>query len=220
MKDYKKHLIDQNASVNDAFQKLNILASNAILFLIDDNSKLLGSLTDGDLRRGFIQNKNFKTKLIDFIQKNPKKILKNKFLVSEIVKSRNEGFKVIPIVNNDDIIIDILNLRNYKSYLPVHAFIMAGGKGKRLRPLTLSTPKPLLEIGSKPIIEHNIDRLIKYGIKNIDISVKYLGDQIKNYFKNGSSKSISISYINEIKPLGTIGSLKNCKIFIMTTYWS
>ncbi len=213
MKDYKKHLIDQNASVNDAFQKLNILASNAILFLIDDNSKLLGSLTDGDLRRGFIQNKNFKTKLIDFIQKNPKKILKNKFLVSEIVKSRNEGFKVIPIVNNDDIIIDILNLRNYKSYLPVHAFIMAGGKGKRLRPLTLSKPKPLLEIGSKPIIEHNIDRLIKYGIKNIDISVKYLGDQIKNYFKNGSSKSISISYINEIKPLGTIGSLKNCKIF-------
>ena len=79
-----------------------------------------------------------------------------------MLKSRNEGFKVIPIVNNDDIIIDILNLRNYKSYLPVHAFIMAGGKGKRLRPLTLSKPKPILEIGSKPIIEHNIDRLIKY----------------------------------------------------------
>lgn len=213
MKDYKQHLIHKNASVNDAFKKLNILASNAILFLIDDNSKLLGSLTDGDLRRGFIKKKNFKTQLIDFIQKNPKKIIKNAFLVSEIVKSRNEGYKILPIVNSDNVIIDILNLRDFKSYLPVHAFIIAGGKGKRLRPLTLSKPKPLLEIGSKPIIEHNIDRLIKYGIQNIDISVSYLGDQIKKYFKNGSSKSISIKYIDETKPMGTIGSLKNCEFF-------
>jgi len=98
-------------------------------------------------------------------------------------------------------------LAKLNSILPLRAVIMAGGKGERLRPLTENTPKPMLPLGDKPIIEHNIDRLISFGIDTITISVRYLSDQIINYFGNGSSKGITINYIEEDEPLGTIGCL-------------
>jgi NDP-sugar pyrophosphorylase family protein len=84
---------------------------------------------------------------------------------------------------------------------------MAGGRGERLKPLTDTLPKPLLKVGDSPIIEHNINRLINYGIEDIWISIKYLGESIKDYFGNGKAKSININYIEEDKALGTIGAL-------------
>jgi putative nucleoside diphosphate sugar pyrophosphorylase len=84
---------------------------------------------------------------------------------------------------------------------------MAGGRGKRLSPLTDTVPKPMLPLGGKPIIEYNINRLISFGIKKIFISVKYLGQQIVDYFGDGSQKGISIEYIWEDEPLGTAGAL-------------
>jgi NDP-sugar pyrophosphorylase family protein len=84
---------------------------------------------------------------------------------------------------------------------------MAGGEGQRLRPLTETTPKPLLKVGSKPIIEHGIDRLITFGINNFHISIKYLGEQMVDYFGDGSSKSVNISYVREEQKLGTAGAL-------------
>jgi NDP-sugar pyrophosphorylase family protein len=84
---------------------------------------------------------------------------------------------------------------------------MAGGKGQRLMPLTESTPKPLLIIGEKPIIEHNIDRLALFGIDNFWISINYLGDKIQSYFEDGSNKNIRIQYVKEDRPLGTIGAV-------------
>lgn len=86
---------------------------------------------------------------------------------------------------------------------------MAGGLGKRLLPLTANTPKPMLPLGDKPIIEHNIDNLISYGVENIYISVSYLSEQIIDYFGNGQKKGVSINYIFEDKPLGTIGAVRN-----------
>jgi NDP-sugar pyrophosphorylase family protein len=90
---------------------------------------------------------------------------------------------------------------------------MAGGRGIRLSPLTDSTPKPLLKIGNKPILEHIIDRIALFGIKDVFISINYLGNQIKDYFQNGESKNIDIKYIEEDSPLGTIGSVRNIEQF-------
>jgi NDP-sugar pyrophosphorylase family protein len=90
---------------------------------------------------------------------------------------------------------------------------MAGGKGTRLRPLTEHTPKPLLKVGDKPIMEHNLDRLALYGIDDFWISVKYLGEQIEDYFGNGSNKSINLRYVWEDKPLGTIGAVSKINDF-------
>ena len=84
---------------------------------------------------------------------------------------------------------------------------MAGGRGKRLLPLTEKTPKPMLKVGDKPIIEHNIDYLICFGIKNFWISINYLGEQITDYFGIGKLKNVNINYVNENKPLGTIGAV-------------
>lgn len=98
----------------------------------------------------------------------------------------------MPKLNGLGQIEKVFDLSRLNSVLPLHAVIMAGGKGERLRPLTDKTPKPMLPLGDKPIIEHNIDRLISYGIDAITISVRYLSEQIISYFGDGSSKGISL----------------------------
>jgi len=115
--------------------------------------------------------------------------------------------KIIPILNDDNVIVDILDFNIQKTLIPADAVLMAGGEGKRLRPLTENTPKPLLKVGEKPIIEYNIDRLINYGIKTINLSINYLGEQLVDYFGDGSTKGVAIKYVKENKPLGTIGSI-------------
>lgn len=203
----ENHLLLETSSVRDALISLDKLAYDAILFVVDDNNKLIGSLTDGDLRRGFIKGLGFEDSVLDFIQENPRFIYDNEYNQEKLEDYKNENFKLIPILNNNHEIVDILNFRYRSTLLPVDAVLMAGGEGKRLRPLTEKTPKPLLKVGEKPIIEYNIDRLAKVGIENIYLSVNYLGEQLEEYFGDGSLKNINIDYIREDKPLGTIGSV-------------
>lgn len=202
-----KHILNVNESVKAAMQAINGLGLDGVLFITNDTNQLIGSLTDGDLRRGFMDNLDFETPLKDFIQSTPKKLVKNQFSFSEVEELKKSGVKIIPIINDKEEVVDVLNFRVQRTVLPLHGFIMAGGEGKRLRPLTLDTPKPLLKIGDKPIIEYNIDRIISFGVKNIDISINYLGDQLVDYFKDGSNKKSHIKYVKEDKPLGTIGSI-------------
>lgn len=202
-----KHLIHKENSVRDALIKLDELASDAILFIVDEHNKLIGSLTDGDLRRGFIKGLGFENSILEFVQSNPKFIFDNNLDQLKLEEFKNKNFKIIPILNKDYQIVDILNFRDRTTLLPIDAVLMAGGKGMRLRPLTENTPKPLLKVGDKPIIEYNIDRLAKVGVENIYLSINYLGEQLEDYFGDGSSKNIKIGYVKENQPLGTIGSV-------------
>ncbi len=213
----KKHLIINTSSVRHALQQLDHLAIDAILFVIDENNRLAGSLTDGDLRRGFIKGLGFEDSLMDYVQPNPKVIRKGAFSVNEIIAFRSKNFMILPIVDEDGQIVNVINLKHQKSYLPIDAILMAGGRGERLRPLTDSIPKPLLKVGSKPIIEHNIDRLRDFGIDDIWISVRYLGEQIESYFLDGKSKSISIKYIYEKEALGTAGAVAMVEDIVQET---
>lgn len=201
------HILPQTASVRDALIQLDKLASDAILFIVDVDRKLLGSLTDGDLRRGFIKGLGFEENILLFVQPDPAFVKEAENAVDklEIFKLRN--LKIVPVINGKGEIIDIINFRETSTRIPVDAVLMAGGEGKRLRPLTDKTPKPLLKVGDKPIIEYNIDRLNKVGVKNINLSINYLGEQIESYFGNGSQKNLNIKYVREDKPLGTIGSI-------------
>ncbi|GAB3421179.1 nucleotidyltransferase family protein [Niabella aquatica] len=207
MKLESKHLFNQSSSVREALKQLDALASDAILIIVDDNNVLKGSLTDGDLRRGFIRGLGFEDPLSRFIQPDPKYILNNEFDQDLLEEYRKNNFKIIPIVNRNMEVVDILNFKIRSTLLPIDAVLMAGGEGKRLRPLTENTPKPLLKVGDKPIIEYNVDRLGQVGVKNIYMSINYLGEQIENYFKDGKNKNLNIQYIKEDKPLGTIGSV-------------
>lgn len=214
MQPFKKHIVHINLSTRKALEKLDELASDAILFLVDDNNQLLGSLTDGDLRRGFIKGLDFEDHLSQFIQTNPKYIQQGKYNLKEIIFLRERFFTVFPVVNAQMQIINVVNFRHQKSYLPVDALIMAGGRGERLKPLTDDIPKPLLKVGNKPIIEHNIDRLNNYGIDDIWISVRYLGQQLVDYFQDGREKALRINYVWEEKALGTAGALALVEGFI------
>ncbi|REC51459.1 nucleotidyltransferase [Chryseobacterium piscium] len=203
----EKHIIYFGQSVRDALIKLDEIAPSSILFVTDENNQLLGSLTDGDLRRGFIKGLGFDNKLLDFVQPSPVSIKQNEYDLNQLEKLRKDLLKIIPIINNDNVIVDVLDFSLRKTLIPADAVLMAGGEGKRLRPLTENTPKPLLKVGDKPIIEYNIDRLINFGIKTIDLSINYLGNQLVDYFGSGESKGIDIKYVTEDKPLGTIGSI-------------
>lgn len=202
-----RHLILAEDSVRVALTKLNDLGIDSILFVVDDNNKLIGSLTDGDLRRGFISGLGFEDSILLFIQKNPVSIKENDSSLSMLEEYRKKNYKIIPILNDRGIIVDILNFRTRSTIIPATAVLMAGGEGRRLRPLTDTVPKPLLKVGDKPIIEYNIDRLINVGIKQFTLSINYLGEQLVAYFEDGSSKGVNIDYVKEDKPLGTIGSI-------------
>ncbi|MDM1352180.1 NTP transferase domain-containing protein [Myroides marinus] len=203
----EKHTICRNQEVRDALVKLDQNAPSSILFITDEDKRLIGSLTDGDLRRGFIRGLDFNTDLIDFIQPDPVFIKEGEYDLNIFDGYRKRNLKVVPIVNENKQIVNILDFSITSTLIPADAVLMAGGEGKRLRPLTENTPKPLLKVGEKPIIEYNIDRLINCGIKTINLSINYLGDQLIEYFGDGSSKGVSIQYVKEDKPLGTIGSI-------------
>jgi dTDP-glucose pyrophosphorylase len=213
MRNYTEHLIQSGTSIKGALIKLNELAKDAILFIVDEKNKLKGSLTDGDVRRGLISGITIDHKVDDIIQPDPRFLRKGEYDIQKVIEYREGNFRILPILDKDDIIINVINFRETRSYLPVDAVIMAGGKGERLKPLTDNTPKSLLKVGGKPIIEHNIDRLMLYGVDDFWITLRYLGEQIENYFKNGHSKNARMNYVREAIPLGTIGAVSNIRNF-------
>lgn len=203
-----KHLVAQGLSVKSAIRQLNELGKNLTLFVTDEQGKLVGTITDGDVRRGLVQELDLSEPVYKFMNKEFRYLQRNNYRIAAIQEFRDKGIVLIPVVDEEFRIIRLVNLNDTYSILPADVLIMAGGVGARLRPLTETVPKPMLKIGGKPILEHNIDRLARFGIRNIHVSVRYLADNIIDYFKDGSSKDLSIRYIHEDRPLGTIAALK------------
>lgn len=213
MRPYKEHLILSGSTVKQALAMLNILSQDAILFVIDNNNRLIGSLTDGDVRRGLLNNFTIENKIDEIIQANPRFIKKGDYNIQKIIAYREADFRIIPVLDDKNKVVNVINFRKIKSYLPIDAVIMAGGRGQRLQPLTDLTPKPLLKVGNKAIMEHNLDRLAMYGIDDFWVSVKYLGKQIEQYFGSGKEKNINVEYVWENEPLGTIGAVSQIENF-------
>lgn len=207
MRNFREHLILSGSSVKQALGVLNELSQDAILFVVDDYEKLIGSLTDGDVRRGLLNDFTVESKIDEIIQPNPRFIRKGNYDIHKVIEYREQDYRVIPVLDDKDVVINVINFRYIKSYLPIDAVVMAGGRGQRLQPLTDATPKPLLKVGGMPIMEHNMDRLAMYGIDDFWVSVKYLGEQIEGYFGAGLQKNINIEYVWENDPLGTIGAV-------------
>ena len=213
MRIFEDHLIPYGSSIKEALKRLDELSIDAILFAVDDKRKLLGSLTDGDLRRGLLKGYTTESSINEIIQKEPKYIIKGNYNLRQVIEYREGDFRIIPVVDGNNKIVNVINFRKIKSYLPVDALIMAGGRGQRLKPLTDKTPKSLLKVGGKAIMEHNLDRLILYGIDDFWVSLNYLGEQIENYFGVGNDKSVKIRYVWENKRLGTIGAASQISDF-------
>jgi dTDP-glucose pyrophosphorylase/mRNA-degrading endonuclease RelE of RelBE toxin-antitoxin system len=213
MRLYKNHLILSGSKVKQALLKFNELSPDAILFVVDMEDKLIGALTDGDVRRGLLKGFTIESCIDEIIQDNPRYITKGENNLEKIIAYREGDFRIVPVVDENHRVVNVINFRKIRSYLPIDAVIMAGGRGQRLMPLTNTTPKPLLKVGNKAIMEHNLDRLALFGIDDFWISVKYLGEQIESQFGEGIEKNIKIEYVWEDEPLGTIGAVSKIKNF-------
>ncbi len=202
-----KYIISLNTTAREAMKRLEMLsdAESRTLFVVD-KAKLVGTLTDGDIRRGLLGEKEISESVEGYMNKHFKSVSRSNITPEILSKYKEQEIWFLPVVNNNNEIENFINLRHIRTVIPASALIMAGGRGERLRPLTDTLPKPMLKIGDKPIIEINIDRLIRFGIKNFYIGVKYLSEKIIDYLGDGSSKNVSIEYLHETEPLGTLGA--------------
>jgi dTDP-glucose pyrophosphorylase len=208
-----EHLIPAAAELKLALESLNNVPYNLTLFVLDENKKLVGTLTDGDVRRGLIIGKKITDTVECFMTRDFSFLYNKGYKVRDIKHIKQSGVKLLPVLDELGKIIRVIDFNQVETILPIEAVLMAGGRGERLRPLTDDIPKSLLKIGDSPIIEHNINRLMRYGVHDFTIALGYLGGQIENYFGTGESKGISINYVKEEIPMGTIGALGLIKEF-------
>ena len=202
----ERHSISPDESVREAMTRINKLSGESMtLFVIDRDDRILGSVTDGDIRRALIEGGELTDKV--------KKVMNTRFLYAEasenlslkIAEGRKKNIHMLPMVK-DGKIIDLIDLRFTHACLPLEAVLMAGGRGERMRPLTDDLPKPLLPVAGKPIIDYNIEELEACGIKKIHVTVNYLGELIRQHFEKREGRA-SVECITEPKRLGTFGSL-------------
>ncbi len=204
----KRYIIQSSATILDALKALDGTSHDwQTLFVVDDAERMVGTLTDGDIRRGLIGGALLSMPVSKIMHTSFRFIRDGQYDAKLLKEFREKQIFFIPVLDKEDHVVKVCNLIKYRNFLPVDAVLMAGGKGERLRPLTEKTPKPLLPVGDKAIIDHNVDRLISFGIKHISVTVNYLGEQLEDHFCEPRNE-VQIQTIREPKFLGTIGSIK------------
>lgn len=197
-------ILNSNTTFDDA---VKLLDKNGTGFLpvIDNDSKLIGIISDGDVRRSIL-NRNFDLNYI--INKKP---ITEKFGIPHTAikrKLRELSLRHMPLVNDDNKLIEVVSLEDFDNETKENwVVVMSGGLGSRLGDLTKSTPKPMLELGGKPILFRIIEHFKSFGFKKFILCVNYKSEVIKDYFKNGEEFGVTIKYTSEDKPLGTGGAL-------------
>lgn len=211
MKNHNIHILSINSTIKECLQVLNLMRDGVLcLFAIDDYQKMVGTLTDGDIRRALIAGISINETIESAIKKDFDFLRVNEISPQKIKNFRLKNIKLLPILNDAGVIVKVYNLALTKSILPIDVVLMAGGKGLRLRPLTENVPKPLLKVGDKSIIDYTVKSLVNYGIENINVNINYLAEQIENHFKINKF-GVNIICNKEPDFLGTMGSMKYVK---------
>lgn len=233
----KKYTISEQETAAGALQQLDLNAKG-ILFCVDERNHLLGTVTDGDIRRWLIKTGKLEGKLKEIMNLNPK-VIYRKNLSSAQEEMKRFSITALPVVDAKNHIVDIIfctggeqkkEENSGQSLAGVTVVIMAGGKGTRLYPYTKVLPKPLIPIGDVPIMERIVERFCDFGVKNFYVTLNYRKNMIKSYFSE-VSRGYEMNYVEEDKPLGTAGSLHliqerfdkpiivtNCDILIHADY--
>ena len=196
------------SKIKDAIRKIDENKLQ-IVFIINNEKRLIGTVSDGDIRRAFLNSINLEGNVSEIMNKNFKYVLEN-YKEKDIVSLMNKyNIRQIPVLDKSGRIVDLKLLKDFtrlNSY-PNPIVIMAGGRGSRLGELTDNCPRPMVEVGGKPMLEVIIDQCINDGFRNFFISVNYLKEKITDYFQDGSKWGIKINYLIEDNALGTAGSL-------------
>ncbi len=212
-----KYVINQKATIKEALVALDGNTHDwQTLFVIDDSEKMVGTLTDGDIRRGLIRGAVLDDAVNTVMHTNFKFVREGQNNARLLKEFREKQIFFVPVLDDEGHVARVCNLIKYINFLPIDAVLMAGGKGERLRPLTEKTPKPLLPVGGKAIIDHNVDRLISYGVKHISVTVNYLAEQLEEHYREPRNE-VQIQTVREPKFLGTIGSIRFVKEFYNDT---
>ena len=208
MSDLSKYIVKHNASIKFSIGIIDANAAQVALIVNDDN-KLAGIITDGDIRRAILSNHTLDDPVSSIMTKCPI-TLPNGATHSDALKVMRESLvHHIPVINDDRSLVDLFVLDDLikKQSINNTVVIMAGGKGERLGSLTKNCPKPMLEVNGKPILEIILEKCIDAGFNNFSFSVNYLKEKIIDYFEAGQKWGVIISYLEEKEPLGTCGSL-------------
>jgi len=205
-------LIPIGSTIQDAIKSLETSRLQIVLVVCEGN-KLIGTVTDGDIRRAFLSGLSLESSIQKIIYKNP--LVVPQSTTRDFVLKLMHANKVrqVPVVDSEGVVVG-LNVWNdviTPKLVDNTMIIMAGGRGTRLHPLTENCPKPMLEISGKPILEHIIERGKSDGFHNFIISLHYLGEMIEDHFGDGRNLGISIAYLREESPLGTAGCLSLLK---------
>ena len=205
--DWRDVVVSPTVTVKEALLKLDEAALRVVL-VCDDAMHLQGVITDGDIRRALLKGVGLDIEVLHVMNSSPTTVTSSVSRSDAIALMQSKSILAVPVVEAGKLIglQTLQKLKSTKNYdNPV--FIMAGGFGTRLRPLTDNTPKPMLKVGERPILETLLLNFIKSGFSNFYISTHYLPEVIKDYFGNGSKWNVNITYVHEDNPLGTGGAL-------------
>ena len=204
-----KHIITTEATVLDALDRLNRLSGSSMtLFVTAPDGRLIGTLTDGDVRRALLRGVNTAAPVTEAVNRRYKALSASdapEARVEALRRMRRMGIFMVPVVDESGRIAEVIDLRLTSTRLPLRALLMAGGKGERLRPLTNTCPKPLLTIEGKAIIDYNVEALAACGIDDITVATGYLSEQLYDHFSDPVA-GVKVKCVREDRPLGTIGA--------------
>lgn len=211
--------ISPRATIREAMQCIN-RNSRGLALIVDDDGRLLHPVTDGDLRRAVLSGSNLQAPVSDLLDRrevlpSPKPVTAPYGTpAAELLRiMREHTIHHLPLLDEDGRVVDVSLLDDLAQQYdpPIQAVVMAGGFGKRLTPLTNETPKPMLRVGDKPILEHIVGQLQEAGIRRVSLTTHYRPEVIENHFGDGEAFGMEIAYVNEDQPLGTAGSLSLVK---------
>lgn len=201
-------LLPPHATIRQAIENLNVSALQIVL-VVTETRQLLGSITDGDIRRGLLRGLHLESPIERIMHSQPLVVPEDMQKDVAIKLMQTNKVHQLPIVDvqNHVVGLHILDEISAKAIRSNVMVIMAGGKGMRLRPYTENCPKPMLELSGKPMLEHIIERAKAEGFRHFLLAIHYLGHVIEDYFQDGSLWGVSIKYLKENQPLGTAGAL-------------
>ncbi len=204
---WKDILVQPTASIQKVLNVINNEKLQLAL-VVDENNHLLGTVTDGDIRRALISDKPLTASVSEIMNVEPTTVFSNTSREDVLQIMDAKKLFAVPLINNGKVVgLETLHKLIHQTKLDNPVFLMAGGFGTRLKPLTDNCPKPLLKIGDKPILETVLISFINAGFHNFYISTHYLPEMIMDYFGSGEKWGVSIKYVHEHTPLGTGGAL-------------
>lgn len=208
MNQLQEVLVNTKLSLLEAIQVLDESALQ-ILLVVDERSTLLGTVTDGDIRRAILRGVTFEAPVLNAMNTSPVTLEADAGREVVISLMRSNSVHCVPVVDQSFRVVGLETETRllWRGVEETTVVIMAGGLGMRLRPLTESVPKPMLQVHGTPMLEHIIGRLAEQGFRRFCLSVNYRSEVIKDYFGDGKSRGVDIAYIEEEKPLGTGGAL-------------